>query len=120
MEQLIETYKVVKNEFTAIIEDKVYYIYQTSILNGTGYTFSIYTSSKMKHYRKNCYQIDFDKRIIIFGNKYNYILTKKKDSFEYDLTEYSKDILKEDIEVKDRYNIVTIYLNGDKLISYYK
>jgi hypothetical protein len=64
------------------------------MINGTGYTFGIYINSKRITERDNYFSINYGEKIVIIGKKYNYLLTTKKDSFEYDIITYDKDILR--------------------------
>lgn len=117
-------YKIeyVENNFSITIEDKDYYIYESYILNGSGYTFGVYINSKRRKHREKCYSIENDSKIIVVGKKYNYLLTKKKDSFEYDIITHTKDILRLEIlyyeGTKNPYTFRCIYLNYDPLVTF--
>lgn len=85
----------ITNNFLIKIEDKDYFIYESYIRNGTVYTFSIYKSSKCYGMRNNYFPLDaLMKNIVIIGKKYNYILERKKENFIYEITKYSKNVLK--------------------------
>jgi len=114
---------IVENNFSIIIENKEYYIYESYILNGSGYTFRIYNNSKCRKGRENCYGIDANNnKIVIVGKKYNYLLIKKKDSFEYDINTYTKDILRLEIlyykGTINPYTFKCIFFNDEKLATY--
>ncbi len=107
---------MIEEYFSIKLEDKIYHIYESYILNGTGYTFRIYKSSKMCQERDNCFIIDIhNSKIIIIGKKYNYLLIKE-ELFSFSITKYKKNVLKFIIDGKMNCGI---YLEDEKLVSYY-
>jgi len=114
--------KIIENEYSIIIENKEYYIYESYILNGSGYTFRIYKNSKRENERKNCFFINDGEKIVLVGKKYNYLLIKITESFEYNITKYNKDILRLDFDYKKGNNYLylfkSIYLNDKTLVIY--
>jgi hypothetical protein len=121
--------RIVTNTFLIRIEDKDYFIYESYIKNGSGYTFAIYKSSKLNQRRDNYYFIDYSyKQIVIIGKEYNYLLVKNdyNNKFEFNLIKYDKNILKcvcddsskiylEDKKIYECYGIEKLFKN-DMLI----
>jgi len=112
----------IENEYSIIIENKEYYIYESYILNGSGYTFGVYINSNRIKKRENYCCIEYNNKIVIIGKKYNHLLIKKKDLFEYDITTYTKDILRLEINYlqgnNGPYIFKCIYLNDEKIVTY--
>lgn len=108
----------IENNLTIKIEGEIYYLYESYIVNGTGYTFRIYKSSKHCQERDNCYIIGTgDDKIVIIGNKYNYLLIRNKDYkiFEFFITKHEK----HNLRFVQEQNLYSIYLNENRLVSYY-
>jgi len=79
--------EIVNNDFTIEIEGEIYHINDYYLIN------------------------DFNE-IVIVGKKYNYLLIKDKNKFEFDVIKYDKNILR---CYND--NDAFIYLNGKKLMQ---
>ena len=110
-------FSIVDNNVSIKIEGKMYYIHESYILNGTGYTFGIYKSSKMYQSRDNVFQITSNySQFVIIGKKYNYLLVKNKEEFGYTINKYKKNILK---IISDSFKQCAIYLGNTKLVSFY-
>ena len=62
--------KIIENKCTIEIENKKYYLYESYIVNGTGYTFRIYANSKYSRERSNCFWSLSSDRIVILGEKF--------------------------------------------------
>ncbi len=109
-------FKVQKNDFSILIENKIYHIYESYIINGTGYTFAIYKSSKKCQRRENYYIIGLNfNEIVIIGKKYNYMLIRNENKFEFDVIKYNKNILR----CVSTTTSHSIYLNDEKILSFY-
>ena len=100
------------------LENKKYYLYESYIKNGTGYTFCIYANSKYSRERNNCFWSLSSDRIVILGKNNNYILYRKNDSFEFDVIKFDKDTLKFEILLINNTKIYPIYLNDSQLFCY--
>jgi hypothetical protein len=112
--------EIVENKYSIKIENIEYFIYESYIKNGTGYTFRIYTNSKCRTKRENYFITENYDNIVVVGKKYNYLLIKKKDSFEYDITLYNKDILKLELDYTHVNALfMYIYINDKNIASYY-
>lgn len=110
-------FRIIENTFSIKIENKIYFIYESYIENGTGYTFSIYKSSKMCQLRNDYYTIDRYNKFVIIGKKNNYLLIKhyRKNKLKFRTIKYDKTILKCVSDKKSH----DIYLNNERLVSYY-
>lgn len=108
----------VENTFSINIEGLEYFLYESYIKNGSGYTFSVYKSHKMSYLRDNVFIINLiydDRIIVIIGKRYNYILRRKDgDMFDFELQQYEKWQL---CLKKDKFN--SIYLNENELVKYF-
>jgi hypothetical protein len=113
--------EVIENKVSVFIEDLEYWVYESYILRGSGYTFGFYWGKDLCERCDNVYNLDFDfNKYVIFGDKYNWILNRKKTErsikFEPPI-KYEKDYLK--IVKSDKYdNYFNIELNGVLLESY--
>ena len=104
--------EIVNNDFTIEIEGEIYHIKESYIVNGTGYTFAIYDSVSNNFARIDYYLVNHHfNEIVIVSKKYNYLLIKDKNKFEFDVIKYDKNILR---CYND--NDAFIYLNGKKLM----
>lgn len=110
--------KIIENKCTIEIENKKYYLYESYIVNGTGYTFRIYANSKYSRERSNCFWSLSSDRIVILGEKYNYILYRKNDSFEFDNIKFDKNTLRFDILKLNSHKLYSICLNESELFCY--
>jgi hypothetical protein len=105
----------VENNFSVKIEGKTYHIYESYIKNGSGYTFAIYKSSKICQRHTNYYIIGFyyDK-IVIVGKKYNYMLLRDSNKFEFNVVKYDK------IELRCYVDVTSyIILNDNVILNFF-
>lgn len=110
--------EIIKNDCVIEIENKKYYIYESCILNGTGYTFRIYANSKYRRERHNCFWNTSSGRIVIIGKKHNYLLNRKGEELDYEIIKYDKNILKLEITEIKGYKYYSIHLNDIILFNY--
>lgn len=110
--------EIIKNDCVIEIENKKYYIYESYILNGTGYTFRIYADLEHNKERHNCFWDISSGKIVIIDKKYNYLLNRKGKELDYEIIKYDKNILKLEITEIKGYKYYSIHLNDFILFNY--
>lgn len=101
---------IVENTVTFTLDDKDYIIYESCIVDGSGYTFSIYHDKKHTKYAR--WYMFNTTDILILGEYFNYVLKRKKDILDYEIIKYSK------TELRCNYKQKNITLNDKVLVQY--
>ena len=105
---------IVKEDTNFQIEGITYYVMESYVKGGSGYTFRV-TSDTYTEYAENVFQTnEYD--LVILGEKKNYLARRVQGKLQYKITGYRKNTLKLSVEKNEIYKI---YFKNTELLGFY-
>ena len=124
----MEEFKIEMAENSAIltIEGKDYFIRESYIVKGTGYTFGVFNTAayKFKDHCINVFNLEFGSSFVVFAKNKNYLVSREKPKpknqnahlFKFDIKPYDKYVLT--FNHDPNMGIYWIEMGDEKLIGF--